>query len=144
MPGQPQLGTNPFIGIDCTRLDVLDSVGGPSNLVINVADPFQLATEWKLDGIFANFLVALPLTYKVTYYYEGLGGAPEGEFPGGVGPKATVAGQLTYGAADTTLNVPAGTLPVGTYMLTVVITFPTPSAPMTAFAQGPVIQIFGP
>ena len=146
MGGEPAIGSpNNFIGIDCTTLDVRDPVGGPSNLIINKADAFQVSTDWKLAGTFASFLAAQRLPYVVTYYYEGLGNIPEGEL--GRVQRQTDPGKLQYGAAETTLNVAAGTLSVdGTYKLTVVVSFPTnpPTvpAPMTAFFDGPVIEIF--
>jgi len=146
MSGQPAIGSvNNFIGVDCTALDVFDPSGGPSNLIINKADAFQVSTDWRLAGTFAQFLAAQRLPYVVTYYYEGLGNIPEGEL--GRVSRQTDPGKLQYGPAETTLNVPAGTLSVdGTYKLTVVVSFPTnpPTvpAPMTAFFDGPVMEIF--
>jgi hypothetical protein len=135
MPGQPQLGTlTNAIGIDCTKLDVLDT-GGASNLIIEKNTDFQVRARFEFAGLFANYLVSLPIPYKVIYYYESMGGGPEGVLAEKVGK--TVAGRLFYEAETTaTAKLPDP----GTYKLTVVVHFE--GAPMTAFTEGPLIQIF--
>jgi hypothetical protein len=135
MPGQPQLGTlTNAIGIDCTKLDVLDP-GGASNLIIEKNTNFQVRARFEFAGLFANYLVSLPIPYKVIYYYEIMGGGPEGVLAEKVGK--TKAGQLVY-EAETTETAKLAT--PGTYKLTVVVHFE--GAPMTAFTEGPLIEIF--
>jgi hypothetical protein len=135
MSGQPQLGTlTNAIGIDCTKLEVLDP-GGASNLIVEVNKDFQVQTHFEFGGLFANYLVSLPIPYKVIYYYESFGGGPEGVLAEKEGK--TIAGQLVYEAetaATAKLSRP------GTYKLTVVVHFE--GAPMTAFTEGPLIQVF--
>jgi hypothetical protein len=140
MPGQPGPGSNPVITIDCTSVQVADPMGSPSNLIIQSTDAFQVTANWHLAGWLANWLVGLGVQYSVRYNYESMGPGPEGTL-GVVGPKPTIAAQLNYGAPDTTLTVPAGTLPAGVYRLTAVVSFGG-SPPITAFNEGPMIEIF--
>jgi hypothetical protein len=140
MPGQPAIGVaTTSIGIDAYKLDVLDS-GLASNRVIEASAPFSVETEFKLDGLFALWLVSLPLTFTATYYAESFGPGYEGLLATKTG--TTVAGQLTYNT-ETRAAVAGGTLTPGTYKLTVVISFAGAApVPMTAFFEGEVIQIF--
>jgi hypothetical protein len=135
MPGQPQLGTlTNAIGIDCTKLEVLDS-GGASNLIVEKNTDFQVRARFEFAGLFANYLVSLPIPYEVIYYYESMGGGAEGVLAKTAGK--TIAGQLVYEAETAAIaKLPAS----GTYKFTAVINFP--GAPMTAFTEGPLIQIF--
>jgi hypothetical protein len=135
MSGQPQLGTlTNAIGIDCTKLDVLDP-GGASNLIIEKNTNFQVQTRFEFGGLFANYLVSLPIPYKVIYYYESMGGGPEGTLAEKEGK--TIAGHLVY---EVETSATAKLTTPGTYKLTVVVHFE--GAPMTAFTEGPLIQIF--
>ena len=137
MPGQPQKGTNPWIGLDCTNFKVADPADplGPSNLIIPAGTNFQVAVDFEFDGMLANWLMGTVIPYKVTYYHEGMGAAPEGE----LGSKSgnTSAGQTLYTGADTRATVSLSD--PGTYRLTAVVTFTGP--PVTAFVEGPMIQI---
>lgn len=137
MTGQPQLGTmTNAIGIDCTKLDVLDTGGIQSNLIVERGKDFQVRTQFRMDGLFADWIVSLRVPFTVTYYYESIGGGPEGTLATKSGN--TVAGQLRY-EAETVATANLAT--VGTYKLTVVITFGG-GPPMTAFMEGPMIQVF--
>lgn len=137
MPGQPQLGTNPILGIDCNAFVVADPADplGPSNLIIPAGTPFEVAARFQLGGLLAPWLVATTVPYTVTYYFEGMGGAPEGT----LGTKAdnTSAGKLIYAGADTKFTGALGT--PGTYRLTAVVSLSGP--PVSAFIEGPMIQI---
>ena len=137
MPGQPQLGTNPFIGIDATAIDITDP-SGESKFVIPLGTSFQIAVTWTLGGAIAAFLVGLPISYTVSYSFGGIG-VPDGPAQS-KGPQSTVAGQLTYAAPDTEITVP-GTLPKGLYQTTAVVSFGG-APPISAFVTGPVIEIF--
>ena len=72
--GNPEAGTNPFVGIDGTGLTIT-SPNGPDTWVIPVSDSFTVAMTWDLTGIFANWLASLGLAYTVTYTFAGLGNA---------------------------------------------------------------------
>ena len=72
--GNPEAGTNPFVGIDGTGLKIT-SPNGPDTWVIPVSDAFTVAMTWDLTGIFASWLTGLGLTYTVTYTFAGLGNA---------------------------------------------------------------------
>jgi hypothetical protein len=135
MSGQPQLGTlTNAIGIDCTKLEVLDP-GGASNLIVEKSTDFQVRARFEFGGLFANYLVSLQIPYKVIYYYEIMGAGPEGTLAEKEGK--TIAGKLVY-EGETTATAKLAT--PGTYRLTVVVHFE--GAPMTAFAEGPMIQVF--
>jgi hypothetical protein len=140
MKGQPEKLSNPFIWFDCPELIVEDPKGQPSNLVIKETDPFKVATKFELGGTFAPWIASLPVEYKIRYFYEGMGLAAEGELLPEV-KGTTVPGKLLYGAPETTKEVKAGFLKPGLYKLTVVVSFEG-NPPMTAFAEGPIIEIF--
>jgi hypothetical protein len=136
--GQPGAGSNPFITIDGTNMTLLDPSGADVT-VIPATTTFQIAMEFTLGGIFAPFLVQIPINYTVTYTFDGRA-VPDGPALT-VGPTATTAGQLVYGDPDTTATVAAGTLAPGVYEVTAVVTFGG-SPPMSAFIDAPVIEIF--
>jgi hypothetical protein len=135
--GNPEAGTNPFIGIDGTDLKI-QSPNGPDSWVIPSTDAFTVSMRWGLTGLFALYLVGIPITYTVTYTFAGLGN-PSG------GPlsvtNTTVPGQTSYGDPATTVTVPAGSLPVGQYELLATVTF-AGNPPMSAYVEIPVLQIY--
>jgi hypothetical protein len=135
--GNPEAGTNPFVGIDGTGLTIT-SPNGPDTWVIPVSDAFTVAMTWDLTGIFAHWLASLGLTYTVTYTFAGLGNANGAQKSV---TKTTVAAQTTYGAPATTVTVPAGSLPVGKYELLATVTFGG-NPPMSAFIEIPVLDIY--
>jgi hypothetical protein len=135
--GNPEAGTNPFVGIDGTGLTIT-SPNGPDTWVIPVSDTFTVAMTWDLTGIFANWLASLGLTYTVTYTFAGLGNANGTELSV---TKTTVAGQTTYGPPDTTVAVPANSLPVGKYELLAAVTFGG-NPPMSAYIEIPVLDVY--
>jgi hypothetical protein len=139
MAGEPDVTSNPFINIDCTSLNVIDDDGVPSGIILDHAVQFRLSTDWVLGGTFAPFIVGLAVPYTITYYAEQLGGPNDSALA--VVATSTIAGQLSYGAAETTATIPANTLVPGTYKLTTVISFGG-APPMTAFFEGQVVQVF--
>ncbi len=140
MAGQPQLGgSNVFIGINCTPVNVVDTNGTPSNLIIQTTDPFDVWMSFDLQGTFAQWIASLAVPYTISYFFEGVGGAPDGVLAT-VNSNA-IPGQVNYGQAETKATVPAGTLPPGLYNLSTVVSFGG-APPMTAFDGGPMIQVF--
>jgi len=135
--GNPEAGTNPFVGIDGTALTIT-SPNGPDTWVVPVSDTFTVAMTWELTGIFALWLASLDLTYEVTYTFAGLGNA-NGTTKSVT--KHTVAGHTTYKAPDTTVSIPAGSLPVGKYELLATVTF-AGNPPMSAFIEIPVLDVY--
>jgi hypothetical protein len=137
--GNPEAGTNPFVGIDGTGLTIT-SPNGPDTWVIPVSDAFTVAMNWELTGIFANWLVAYNggLSYTVTYTFAGLGNA-NGTTKSVT--KTTVAAKTAYGPPDTTVTVPANSLPVGRYELLATVTFGG-NPPMSAYIEIPVLDIY--
>ena len=136
MPGQPEIGVPTVaIGIDCTKLDVIDS-GIPSNLIVEAGKKFELRTRFELAGLFAPWIVSLHVPYTVSYYMGSFGAGPEGLLASRA--NNTVAGHLVY-EAETTASASIAT--AGTYKLTVVVSFGG-APPMTAFYEGPVIEVF--
>ena len=134
--GNPEAGTNSFIGIDGTAL-AISSPNGPDSWVIPVSDAFTVSMTWELTGFFANWLASLGLAYTVTYTFSGLGNNNGTSLP----VSGTTTGPTTYGPPDTTLTVPAGTLPVGTYELLATVTFGG-NPPMSAYIEIPVLDIY--
>jgi hypothetical protein len=143
MSGQPesQLST-------AAAITVLDPNTQLSNLVVDEDLKFAVAMEFTVTELSAGLLGYL--TFEVLYYYESIGGGPEGTL-GKVTGK-TVAGQATYndkGAAGTrtTFEVQPGTIKPGVYRLGAVVTFklgPIPYPipwPITGFTEGPAIQV---
>ena len=55
--GNPEAGTNPFIGNDGTGLTI-SSPNGPDSWVIPVSDTFTVSMTWELTGVFALWLAA--------------------------------------------------------------------------------------
>ena len=108
---------------------------GPSNLIIPAGVNFEVAAQFQLGGLLASWLVGTTVPYTVTYYYEGMGAAPEGT----LGTKAgnTSPGRLVYDGAATRFVGNLGT--PGTYRLIAVVSLSGP--PVTAFVEGPMIQI---
>jgi hypothetical protein len=136
--GQPGPGSNPFITIDGTGLKVIDPSGADTN-VIPKGTAFDVAMEFTLGGIFAPPLVNIPLTYTVTYTFDGRG-VPDGPAQT-TGPKTTTPPQLVYGDPDTKVTVPAAALAAGIYELTAVVTFGG-GFPLSAFIDLAVLEIF--
>ncbi len=136
MPGQPDIRPDHVIGVDCMGLQVLDPNGEESNLIIEKNIAFTVQTLFRLGGNWANWLAGLHIPYTVTYYYDCIGSSDEGILAA-TQNLMTVTNQLVYGVeTKKTVSLPNA----GTYKLTVVITFS--GVPMTAFLEGPIIQIF--
>lgn len=135
--GNPEAGTNSFIGIDGTAL-AISSPNGPDTWVIPVSDTFTVSMTWELTGVFAAWLASLGLAYTVTYTFAGLGNANGASLSMA---STTVALQTTYGPPDTTVTVPAGSLPVGTYEVLATVTFGG-NPPMSAYIEIPVLDIY--
>lgn len=139
MAGEPQAGSNPFIGMDCTNLGIVDLDGVPSGLILERTFPFILNTTFVLSGTFANFIASLGAAYQIRYYVDQIGGPVNTLLATRNGN--TVGGQLVYGPANTQVTIPPNTLNAGTYKLTVVVSF-NGAPPMTGFAEGPVVEVF--
>ena len=135
--GNPEAGTNPYIGIDGTGLTI-SSPNGPDNWVVPVSDAFTVAMTWELTGNYALWLAGLGLTYTVTYTFAGLGNA-NGTTQSVT--QTTVAAQTTYGDPETTVTVPANSLPVGLYELLATVTFGG-NPPMSAYIEIPVLDVY--
>jgi hypothetical protein len=137
-PAPPPPGTTTSVSIDGTALKVIDPSGADTS-VIPVGTAFDVAMEFTIDGSFKSFLVALPLTYTVTYTFDGRA-VPDGPTQT-TGPKTTTAGKFIYGDPDTKVTVPATALAKGVYELTAVVTF-AGGLPMSAFIDLAVLEIF--
>jgi hypothetical protein len=135
--GNPEAGTNPFVGIDGTGLTIIGP-NGPDSWVIPVSDAFTVAMTWELTGIFAHWLASLDLTDTVTYTFAGLGNANGATK---TVTKHTVASKTTYGPPETTVHVPANSLPVGKYEVLAAVTFGG-NPPMSAFIEIPVLDVY--
>jgi hypothetical protein len=66
MPGQPQLSTNPFFGVDARDLVVRDPTGGPSDYIIRRGDEFRLQVSLVFGGQLAQLILCC-LCWRVCY-----------------------------------------------------------------------------
>jgi hypothetical protein len=96
-----------------------------------------VSMTWELTGVFASWLANLDLAYTVTYTFAGLGNTNGTS----LAVASTTTGSTTYGPPDTTVTVPAGTLPVGTYEVLATVTFGG-NPPMSAYIEIPVLDIY--
>ncbi len=148
MAGQPQIGSNGFIEMDCLNCNV-SSAGLPSTMIIEPGQSFSVSTNFKINGLNWSGLLTIAETagpgnsplnaFRVEYMFESMGSGPEGTL-GAVNIKADHT-KTDYDAADTTLHVGGGTLPAGVYrMVTVVKTLLPGHGFVTGFNEGPIIQ----
>src|SRR5262245_56910593 len=142
MPGNPQLGTNPFFSLDATSLDV-STATGPAATVMPFGTQFDISVTWQLAGILAVWFTSHPTdVYQVLYSFESLTNDPD-DTNANTGPLPLTPSQLVYAAPDTTLTIGGGTLNVGVYQASAVVTFPTvPPFPASAFISNLLIEIF--
>jgi hypothetical protein len=143
MPGNPQLGTNPFLSLDATSLDVTDATG-PAATVMPFGTPFAISVTWQLAGIWANWFTSVPTNvYTVLYSFESLTNDPDDRNVS-TGPLAFTLGQFVYAAPNTTANIAGGVLNVGLYQASAVVTFPTNPLPFpaAAFFSNLVLEVF--
>ena len=99
MAGHPQISPATPIGIDLTGLAVNDQQGQSYNVVsLTGGGTFKVSSVLNIEGFLAAFFVgaASTLPVTITYYYESLGGGPEG----------------TLGAVTTTLGATHNTYPL--------------------------------
>lgn len=142
MPGNPQLGTNPFFSLDATSLAVSDATG-PAATVMPFGTPFDISVTWQLAGIFAFFFTSFPgIVYNVLYSFESLTNDPDDRNTN-TGPLPLTSGQFVYADPNTTANIAGGFLNVGVYQASAVVTFPTvPPFPASAFFSNLLIEVF--
>lgn len=144
MHGQPDLNSNIFISLGHAgqALHIEDPLGGPSNLVIQANQAFNLYVDFDLAGIFAPWITTLSsVQYTVRYFYEGMAGNPDGLL-GTVGPQSLIPGQLAYTKPQTNYNVPANFFGTkGLYKISAVVSFGG-NPPLTAFDEGEMIEVF--
>jgi len=162
MPGQPQLSTNDFFGVDARDLVVLDPAGGPSDLIIKRSDEFKLQVSLVFGGRLAPLILCC-LCWKVCYCLDafcqdhgepGENRAVDRTFcsplycaydypPRDLPPDK---GVVVYDGQATEATVGANELYAATYKLTAVARFycrdEQHRAPyIAAFTDGPVIDI---
>ena len=122
MPGEPQCGTNDWIGMDVTKLQIVDEDGVPSQVIMNRNSSFDLYVEFKICGHLWPFLACLRIPYQVIYYADQHGGPFDQQI--GVRNGNLIPGQDKYGQTETFYHFDKNTLPEGTYELTAVVKFP--------------------
>lgn len=122
MPGEPQCGSNPWIGMDVTKLQIVDEDGVPSDLIMNRDHTFDLYVEFKLCGHIWPFLASLRVPFEVIYYADQHGG--KFDQPIATRRGNLIPGQNFYGQQETFYHFPKNTLPEGTFELTAVVKFP--------------------
>jgi len=133
MAGQPQPGSNPWLTFDVTNL-TFSAPGLPPTTILEEDETFEATVEFEFAGMLAPWIMGMGAQCDVHVRYESLGQGPEGS----LGPVTvtTTAGQLNYTG---TINVPAGTVPQGTYktMGTVLVK----NSPVAGYTDGPILQI---
>ncbi|GAB4280194.1 MAG: hypothetical protein Kow0080_32880 [Candidatus Promineifilaceae bacterium] len=114
----------------------------PPNNIIQTDDTCFIDVRWHIVGAAAGFLGG---EWKVTVYYESIGGGPEGQFPSQTVP-LSAAPATQHRDYSTTITVPAGTLPPGAYRLVTLINYSNLGVPqeMAAFVEGPIMQVYDP
>ncbi|HZD69814.1 MAG TPA: hypothetical protein VFA45_13185 [Actinomycetes bacterium] len=151
MPGQPQLCTNDFFGLDARDLVVLDPAGGPSNLIIRRSDEFKLQVSLVFGGYLAPLILCC-LCWRICYCLDVLcGDYPQPDQPPQPGQPVPPrpadrtfcsplycayndpippprdlpphTGVIVYDNGATEATVPANSLDVATYKLTAVARF---------------------
>lgn len=139
------------------NIAVLDTNGIPSGLIIRRTDAFQVAMEFEILSPTVKALLGA-LSYEVKYFAESIGKGPEYDL--GSVNRQTVAGETVYNqdkpappnqGARTQLEVPKLKLDPGVYRLGAMVVFwlACPNTrpkryPMTAFTEGPVIEVYEP
>jgi hypothetical protein len=124
-------------------LTVLDPGAQPTN-IIETDDNWSVKVEWSISGPIAPGLGG---DWHVKAFLDDLDGGP---FEGQVGATKHISLNSAAPALvrnyTTTIDVPAGTPPVGVYRLVTVITYSNLNVPleMAAFEEGPVLQFYNP
>lgn len=131
------------------QVEVLDPGDAPA-AIINTADNFKVAVNWKITGSHANGMLPFMTNseWRVSSYVESLGPGDDKQigatqavpFPDGT---PSLPSEREY---ETEISVTAGDLDPGTYRLITVIlavdtTGPTPLQ-YAAFVDGPTIQLY--
>lgn len=139
MTGQPAPGSNPWITFDVTGLAVTEG-GLPSSLVIEATRAWEVAAQFEFAGMLAPWIVSLGAPWNFRLLAESMGPGPDRVL--GTLPGVTVLGTTAYGSPATTINVAAGTLPIGVYKLVGTVTVTgTPPPAIAGYFEGPIVQI---
>jgi hypothetical protein len=142
MAGQPQIHTNPIIGIDTVKFDVTDPNGLASQYIIKSTDPIGTWVSFMVGDSFAVSLLSLPVNYQVDIYLDALGTGvsgmlvSSGPVPTTPVPAANGSGEYVYKFTLT----PTPWANPGVYRTTAIVRFM--GLPMTAFVEGPIIEVF--
>jgi hypothetical protein len=142
MAGQPQLHSNPFIGIDTVSFNVTDPSGTASQYIIRSGDPIGVKVSFKAGDSFALPLLSLPVKYQVDIYLDALGTGVDGMLVS-TGPTLTTPVPAPNGAGEYQYDVnlpPTPWVHPGVYRTTAIVRML--GFPMTAFVEGPIIEIF--
>jgi len=156
MPGEPAC-PNPLFGVDARDLVVLDPNGIPSNLIIQRADPFKLQLTLEFCGRLAPLLLCCTC-WEVCYCFDVCDFDPARPAENKTycqRPRyCAFPNRLKYDGAATEATIPANFLDVATYHVMAVVKFywecncknppGIPRPPFTAFADGPVIEVYEP
>ncbi|RME49230.1 MAG: hypothetical protein D6791_01225 [Chloroflexi bacterium] len=122
---------------------VQDPAGiNPPSTVIQTDDPWNVQVQWSIDGVAAWLLGG---EWHLRVFAESIGPGPEVLLGTATVPLATVPPPPPRNFTHT-INVPAGTLPEGTYRLVTVINYTNGGVPaeMAGFDDGTVIQLYNP
>lgn len=157
MSGNPEVSATGVFGVDAYGVVVEDFDGEPSPYIIEYNDPFRIWLTLKFGGILWRWILCC-LRWRVCYcfevicYYDETGTGHPGRICSNYYDGRT--DRYEYGAdvkEATLVTVEAGKLRPGTYRLTAVVEFywkcpcvpPLGRPPISAFVDGPTIQILG-
>ncbi|HBY94626.1 MAG: hypothetical protein M5U01_40235 [Ardenticatenaceae bacterium] len=123
-------------------VQVIDPDGNP-NRVLQTNLGWQIKVDWNISGLVAG---GLDGDWKVRAFAESLGGGFEGQVGADMIVPLSAAPATNNRSYSATINVPAGTPPEGTYLLTVVVNYSNLGVPqqMAGFAQGPTVEFYNP
>jgi hypothetical protein len=155
MPGEPQLSSNTIFGVDASDVKVLDPQGIPSNLIIRRGDAFKLQTTLKFGGRLAPVLLCCSC-WECCYCFDPCDydpGGPEPKMKTFCSPKyCGVSNKFEYDGTANEVTIQSNDLDIAVYKLTAVFKFQwhcpcryppnITRPPITAYADGPVIEIY--
>lgn len=142
---------------DGTMTAVVQEIASPDTPIpadhIRTTQNWRIHLEWETHGVLSQFLVD---EFRVRAFLESIGPGAELALPiGGPLVVSTMAGALSFPGGvprrDYTadINVPAGTVPAGTYKLVTTLQLhddapPGTPYPIAGMVEGPVLNFFNP
>ena len=156
MPGEPACPKyKDLFCVDARDVLVLDPQGIESSLIVRRADPFKLQVTLEFQGRLAPLLLCC-LCWEVCYCFDVCDYEPDGppaQNKTYYSPRyCASSNRFLYDGAATEATIPPNFLDVATYHVTAIVKFywvcrcrndpQIARPPISAFADGPVIEIY--